>query len=371
VRGRVLTIAPFLWSGAGRAIVRLQVELLRAGWDCSVVSSGSSKGERDWPEYVRELRAIGVPYHRIDFFERDPAVTWTSIDALADLLRQERFDVMHAHSGVPAFAATAARDIVGRRIPAIATLHSWNPERPAWMNRADTWSLNRCDRVVADSRSYAAVLRRHGVHANRLRTIHLGVDMPDAPRPSRTPGGARGLRVVSVARIEPRKDQATLLRGFAAYHRRFGGELALVGPDGDAEYAQRLRRDSDSRGWSDGVRFVGKAAHVAPWHRWADVFVTTSRDEGLGLSLLEAMAAGLPTVATLVDGHADFVRAGRNSLVIPVGSPAALADALVRLHAEPALRARLGRAGRATVQRQFDWERTAAQYISLFESVRR
>jgi glycosyltransferase involved in cell wall biosynthesis len=365
MRPRLLTIVPFLWSGAGRAIVRLQLELQAAGWDCEVVTAGRSRGLSDWPDYVRDLRRHRIPRHRIDFFDRDPAVTWQGVAALADLLRRTPFDLVHAHAGVPAFAATAARDITGLGLPVVATLHSWNPDRPSWMNRADVWALNRCDRVVTDSRSYANYLVGEGLEARRCETILLGVDLPaaDVERPTRR---SRGLRVLSVGRIEPRKDQETLLRGFARLRERSVAELAIVGPDGDAGYADRLREAAGRNGWTRGVRFVGKARSVEPWYRWADVFVTTSRDEGLGLSLLEAMAHRLPAVCTMVEGHADFVRPDRNGLVIPTGDPDALADALARLEGDARLRQRLGRQGRDTVARLFDWHRTTAAYLRLF-----
>jgi hypothetical protein len=80
---RILVVTPFMWSGAGKAIVRLAGALQGLGHDLCVVSSGESKGLTDWPGYVDQLKAARIPYHQVDFFDRSPEVVWTSVDRLA------------------------------------------------------------------------------------------------------------------------------------------------------------------------------------------------------------------------------------------------------------------------------------------------
>src|SRR5437764_10171771 len=146
---RILVVTPFMWSGAGKAIVRLAGGLRSLGHCLDVVSSGSSKGFTDWPSYVEDLKTLGIPYTPIDFFNRAPEVFWLSVDRLRQVVKDFGPDVIHAHSGVAAFGAMACSDL-----PILATLHSWNPERPAWMNTMDLWALNRCNRVACVSSSY-------------------------------------------------------------------------------------------------------------------------------------------------------------------------------------------------------------------------
>jgi glycosyltransferase involved in cell wall biosynthesis len=368
LKKRILTITPFLWSGAGKAIVRLVKELKVRGLECELISSGDSRGMSDWPEYVRQLKRAEVPYHTIDFFARDSALMWQGIQQLGKLLQETRFDLLHVHAGEPAFAAVAAMDLAKKQIPIVATFHSWNPDRPEWMNHADVWALNQCDHVVANSESYLRILLQWGLDATKSQTIHLGVDCPPlATRPKRREQRRRKFRILSVGRIEPRKDQETLLRAFASFHDKFpASELWIAGPPGDDAYFRKLKRRAIQYGWDEGVRWLGKVADPGQLFYAADLYVTASRDEGLGLALLEAMSYGLPTLCTPVPGHLDFAEDDRNTRFFPLGDYQKLCVALCELHGDPSLRARLGRCARQTVRRRFSWRKTVASYLKVY-----
>jgi glycosyltransferase involved in cell wall biosynthesis len=361
---RILTLTPFLWSGAGKAIVRLQLELRARGFECDVVSTGSCRGLADWPEYVEELRRAGVGYAVVNLFDRDAAELRRSVGAVGRLIRARRPDLLHAHSGVAAYVAAGARSGLEPSIPLVTTFHSWNPSRPEWMNHADVAALARSDRVVTVSRSYRRTLRQWGLDLGSCETIRLGVDLP--ARETR-PGGARTFTILTLARIEPRKDLETALRGFAQFRRRVpASELLVAGPVADVGYFERLCARAARFRWTDGVRFLGKVEAPEVWYRRADAYVTASRDEGLGLSLLEAMSWGLPAVATPVAGHRDFVRSGGNALTFAPGDAAGLARALLALHVDPARARRLGAAARRTVERSYSWSSTVERYLALY-----
>jgi len=367
---RVLVITPFLWSGAGKAIVRLILDLRTKGYRFEIVSSGRSRGLSDWPEYVRALRSAGIRYHAIDFFDRTPERFWQSAHKLTELIQSKRFHLVHVHAGVPAFAALVARDRLGIGFPIVATFHSWNPDRPAWMNHADIWALNRCDHVITVSSSYQEELEAWGLDKKKSETIHLGIDIPACG--CLTIGGPanRPFRVLSVGRLEPRKDQETLLRGFALLRKRFPeSELYLAGPVGDREYHERLRHRAKQNGWERQVRFLGKVKDLDARYRTADLFVSTSRDEGLGLAVLEAMSYGLPVICTPVAGHRDFVEDGRNARVIPVGDFKRLAKAMSEIHSDPNMRIRLGENARQTIREEFSWTVTVGEYDGVFRTL--
>jgi glycosyltransferase involved in cell wall biosynthesis len=366
--GQILMITPFLWSGAGKVIVRLLLEMKRRGFECSVVSSGRSRGLADWPEYVSEIRRAGIAYHTMDFFDRDPARLWQSIEQLTDFLEQHRIDLVHAHAGVPAFAASVSRDRLTRSFGLLATFHSWNPQRPAWMNVADVWALNRCDRVIAISRSYQSELQSWGLDPSRVETICLGVDLPTL----RTRESSRWqlFRVLSLGRIEPRKDQETLIRAFAIFHREYSDtELCIAGPAGDQGYANRLTSKAHRYGWDRGVRFLGKVKNPDAWFGKSDLFVSTSTDEGLGLSLLEAMSHGLPALCTAVNGHIEYAGDGFNARMFQAGDAEAAANLMRELYLDAGQRARLGANARATVTRSFTWDRVIKQYLEVYRSL--
>jgi glycosyltransferase involved in cell wall biosynthesis len=368
VVGNILMITPFLWSGAGKVIVRLLLELKRYGFECSIISSGRSRGFADWPEYVCEIRRAGIEYRTLDFFDRDPARVWQSIEQLTDFLEQQRINLVHVHAGVPAFAASVSRDRLARPFGLLATFHSWNPQRPAWMNVADVWALNRCDRVIAVSRSYQKELESWGLDSSRVETICPGVDLPTVrgcESSRRQP-----FRLLSLGRIEPRKDQETLMRAFSIFHREYPEtELCIAGPVGDQDYADRLISKARRYKWDRGMRFLGKVRVADAWYGKSNLFVSTSIDEGLGLSLLEAMSHGMPALCTAVNGHIEFAEDGFNARLFQAGDADAAAILMRELYLDAGKRARLGANARATVARSFTWDRVIEHYLEVYRSL--
>jgi glycosyltransferase involved in cell wall biosynthesis len=366
--GNILMITPFLWSGAGKVIVRLLLELKRYGFECSIISSGRSRGFADWPEYIREIRRAGIEYRTIDFFDRDPARVWQSIERLTGFLEKHRIDIVHVHAGVPAFAASVSRDRLTRPFGLLATFHSWNPQRPAWMNVADVWALNRCDRVIAVSRSYQKELESWGLDSSRVETICPGIDLPTVC--GHESSRRQPFRLLSLGRIEPRKDQETLLRAFSIFHRKYPKtELCIAGPAGDQDYADRLISKAHRYKWDHGVRFLGKVRAPAAWYGKSNLFVSTSTDEGLGLSLLEAMSHGMPALCTAVNGHIEFAEDGFNARLFQVGNADTAAKLMRELYLDAGKRARLGANARATVARGFTWDRVIEQYLEAYRAL--
>jgi glycosyltransferase involved in cell wall biosynthesis len=366
---RVLVITPFLWSGAGKAIVRLIRDLQPKGFDFELISSGTSRGQSDWPEYVELLRKMKVSYHTIDFFDRSPEVHWESILRLTEFIRSRKFQMIHVHAGVPAFAATVVRERLGARIPIVATFHSWNPARPVWMNHADIWALSRCDCVITDSNSYLTLLRDWGLNAAQSEPVHLGIDMPKvSPASRQKKSGA--FRILNVGRLEPRKDQMSLLRGFSLFRKRFPeSSLRLAGPVGDEAYARQLRQRAAQFGWDRGVHFMGMVQNLDELYRGADLFISTSKDEGLGLAVLEAMSYGLPVICTPIAGHSDFAEDGVNSRFVPIGDFKGLALTIQDLFDNPEMRARLGENASRMVSSRFSWTHTTERYADVFGSL--
>jgi glycosyltransferase involved in cell wall biosynthesis len=219
------------------------------------------------------------------------------------------------------------------------------------------------DAVVAPSRATAAELSRdYGVDA--VEVIPNGVSpLPAAPphRPELPPV------VLYAGRLRSRKAVAVLL---AAMPRVLAAEprcrLVLVG---DGEQGARVAAAVRERGLSAHVEMTGTLSRAMTLQRLAsaDVFCLPSTYEGMPLAILEAMAAGLPVVATAVSGNPEAVEDGVTGLLVPPESATALADALLALLADPERRRRMGEAGRRRVAERFSIERVAAQYLELLE----
>ena len=203
------------------------------------------------------------------------------------------------------------------------------------------------DRHVAVAPAIADELATAGL--TRLTTITNGIDLArfDRCRPATTADGPRS--VVCVGRFDPDVKGQDILIEAVAICRRQGLPLTLTlaGPSGGPGHA-RLAALAQDAGLGDAIRFELDRLDVEAVLAEHDVFALASRSEGFGLALVEAMAAGLPVVSTRTGGPALLVRDGENGLLVPPGDAAALAAALGRLAADPALAGMLAQAGRRT-----------------------
>ena len=173
---------------------------------------------------------------------------------------------------------------------------------------------------------------------------------------------------MTVAQLEPRKGQETLLEALAQLrHEGKDIELTIVG-DGPAR--GDVERRAAELGLTDVVTFVGALGQdeVGSFYRSADVFCLPSFSEGVPTVLMEAMASGLPVVATAIMGVPELVQDGCG-LLVPAGRPDSLAEALERLISDPELRRVLGEAGRHKVVAEFNIEKSAAELHKLFSEV--
>jgi glycosyltransferase involved in cell wall biosynthesis len=351
---RIVHVTPFLWSGAGGALVRLAEAQRAAGSEVTVVTTGRSRGGSDWPAQRQRLRRAGVAHVRLDFYAREPNVFWPSVEALGRLLARQRPDIAHAHAGVPACALAVCRDRGPWRGAAIGHLNSWGVGRPSWMDTMDAWGLARLDRVVCIARAYQARLAQLGVTRARIRYVPWGLDLLDRIPETRADSEARPI-VGFVGRIEPRKNQVAVVEAFARVRRTWPDlALELVGPIADHGYADAVRQAITAAGLDDSVRLTGPVPDVAPFVRRWCAFVSASLDEGQGLAVLEAMALGVPVVAAKARGIEDYMDVA-TGVVVARATPAALARGLGQVLARPGQTlARLKRA-RGLVVRRYRW----------------
>ena len=367
---RILPVTPFLWSGAGGALVRLAEAQASAGAEIAVVTTGQSLGGRDWPAQRLRLRRAGVRHVRLDFYARDPATFWPSVEGLAALVARFQPHVAHAHAGVPACALAIARDRGAWRGAAIGHLNSWGVGRPAWMDTMDAWGLARLDRVVCISRAYQARLAALGVPRARLRYIPWGVDLLERIQEPRGATEARGI-VGFVGRIEPRKNQLAIVEAFARVRRRWPDlALELVGPVADHGYADAVRRAVSDAGLDDVVRMTGAVPDVVPFARRWCAFVSASADEGQGLAVLEAMALGVPIVAARARGIEDYLDA-TTGIVVARPAPAALAAGIGQVLAAPGPTLGRVRRARRLVTGRYAWPTALRALSALYRDVSR
>lgn len=292
-------------------------------------------------------------------------ISVAAIRALRVLIRNRGVRVVHTHGfKADALGYLAAR---GAGVALVSTPHGWSADegwRIALYEAVGRAFMKRCQRVYPLSGSLEADLLTRGFRRDRVRLVANAVD--DEPlRPIFAEREAAGPRlrgmVLFVGRLIPAKGVFELVEGYAraALHGR--PELRLVG-DGPARPA--LQRRAAELGVGARVVFSGYVSDVREWLRRADALVLPSYSEGLPRVLMEAAAAGVPIVASDIAGVRQLIADDVNGLLVPRRDPGALAAALERLLADPALRRRLAGAARRTI----DERHTAARQARAFEA---
>jgi len=300
-------------------------------------------------------------------------------DRLARRWLVEPPDVAHAHFWMSGLAAH--RGARGTGIPVLQTFHALGTVKRRYQGASDPSPPSRLQLEAGLARDAALVvatcsdevteLAALGAPAQRVAVVPCGVDLdrftphgPRAPRTSRH-------RILSLGRLVERKGVETTIRALPEVP---GAELVIVGGGdaiADAELA-RLVAAAQACGVRDRVHLLGQIARedVPALLRSADVVVSVPWYEPFGMVPLEAMACGVPVVASAVGGHLDTVLDGRTGALVPPRDPAALAQRLRELLADPARLAAIGSAAATRARSRYGWGRIASEMELLYHRVR-
>jgi glycosyltransferase involved in cell wall biosynthesis len=236
----------------------------------------------------------------------------------------------------------------------------------------ERWIAREAAGVIATCQDEVGELAVMGAPVERVTVVPCGVDPGQfSPRGAAVPQPTTAIRLLSLGRLVPRKGIEDVLVALAGLPR---AELVVAGgPEAaklssDPEY-RRLAAVADRLGVRDRVRFLGQVGRdqVPPLLRSSDIVVCTPWYEPFGIVPLEAMACGLPVVATAVGGMLDTVVPGVTGRLVPPRRPDLLRDTLARLIAEPRTRQRMGRAGEERVRALYSWERVAARTANVYD----
>jgi glycosyltransferase involved in cell wall biosynthesis len=320
------------------------------------------------------LRAARIPFRSLRWLAREvrPDRDVRAYFELRSSLDELRPDLVSVHTAKAGWLGRLACRSLG--IPVVYTPHGWAigtrlSATEGWLyTHAERVAAKWCQAIVCVSEYEMQIAVNKMVSdRNRLHVIHNGV-ADIAPSLRADPGCSNWVRFVSVARFERPKDHATLLRALAGLgsFRDPNVELTLIG-DGPGESA--ARRLAFQLGIAEHVRFHGYEADPAHVLAEAHGFVLSSRSEGFPRSILEAMRAGLPVIASDVGGVREAVDDGKTGLLVPAGSASDLTVALRLLVGDPARRRCMGCAGRRRYEERFSFERMAEKTAALYAVV--
>jgi glycosyltransferase involved in cell wall biosynthesis len=283
--------------------------------------------------------------------------------------------LIHAFSPEAAQAALIAARLA--RVPLVVTIMNCGPYPPF-----DRQILRRSDRVLAVSRAVEGDLLALGIRPERIACIPSGIDFAHLDRAGsgtlrRELGLPAGTPLIGmVATLEPKKAQDVLLRAIPAVLETFPeARFVLLGTDhattaaAAGPYEAELRRLAHALQIADHVHFLGHRPEAAALLGDLDVSVLCSRKEALGLAAVESLAAGVPFVASAVEGLREVVADGVTGLLVPPDDPPALAAGIAGLLGDRALARRLGAAGRRDVRDRFDADRLALRNLAVYEAL--
>lgn len=366
-------------TGGEQVLLQLCRTLLREGHLVEVLCPGPG-------ELPAVLEKMGVPVR----FERlaktyDLFAVWR----MARLIRRESYSIVHTHGMLVNVLGRLACRLAGGTAN-VSTVHLTRDlggaprvggigarlKNAFYYRLLDNWTVSFCAKVVAVSRAVRADLLEQGVPEEKILVIPNGIDPGDFDEISS--GECDEFRrelgcdvdaplIGMVARLSPQKDIPCFLGALERLRESHPRMRAFVAGSGPSEH--EIRRRVADLDLGKVVRLLGHRKDAARLIRSCDVFVLSSRWEGLPLTVLEAMACSRPVVATAVDGTVEAVVNEETGLLVPPGDALALESALRRLLDDPELRLRYGRAGRRRLEERFHVDRVAQSHLRLYESL--
>jgi glycosyltransferase involved in cell wall biosynthesis len=340
-----------------------------------------------WVEPITEL---GVPVVSLDC--RNTRDIPKGIKRLRAWLQTNRPDLVHSHL----WAANIIGRIAGRitNIPVISSVHNPDHEPQAWSDGADVSLITRhavkaLDRWTANLGSDRLIAVSDYVRKSASRDLHYSFDSvelvynPFDVDLMKEPTGkhrtdllreiglsADSLILLNVARVSPQKGLLYAVRALPAILRQYPRvHLLSVGATTDPRWTAELKREAGALGVGDHFHMLGARPNVVDFLRACDIFVFPSLYEGLGIALIEAMAAGCVCVATNTGPIPEVVQNGKDGVLVPPADPDALAHVICDLLGSPDRRAHLSTEARQTAFRRFQPKESAEQLMSIYESV--
>ncbi len=351
------------WRGGQQQIAYLVGQLLKHGVNTLLICRRGS-------QILRHFDSTGLPVEAVKI--RNP---WDILAAgkIAKILKSQGFRILHAHSS----HALSLGLLVKMLLPKIILIASRRVDFPVRKPLIGSLKYNNrlVNTIVCVSENVASVLRRCGVEESKITVIHSGIDLnrfspraqtEDLRQTYKIP--EKAIVVGTVAAMVGHKDYPTLLEAAARVLRH--REDAIFCAAGEGPDRGKLERIHAQLELGNRFLFLGFRENVSQIYKLFDIFVLASRMEGLGTAALEAMASGLPVIATSAGGIAEIIVDNSNGLLVPSNDPDALADAIIKLIDESRLRERLAENAIETVSR-FSIENTALKHITLYKDLLR
>ena len=340
---------------------------------CDVLVNSPSEGR-----FCDILREKKVKVYHLDTTR---SFNWLSAVKMAQLIKKEQVSLVHAHAP---FAGSIISSLAGRLagIPVIIHAHlqdalSSNSLIRSYQNVMNYWTSRKCcDAIIAVSHQVKDALITEGFDSHKFHVVHNGTPINTQEIDSNIPSELNIPEdipvVIHIGRLCKSKGQHLLLQAAANLHQlRQEAVCLIVGKDleEDGAYLKYLKDLAQELGIHKSVYFLGHRADIPQLLASSDLLVLPSNAEGLPLVILEAMAAGLPVVATPVGGIPEVVIHQETGLLVPVEDVQALGDAILKLLQNPNLQYEIGNNGLNMVRKDFSVEKMCREVFDIYQKV--
>lgn len=326
--------------------------------------------------FIETARRRAMPVHVIPESGRFDSSVMAD---LAALVRELTPHIVQSHAVKAHFLVRKTG--LHRQVPWVAFHHGYTaPDlRARLYNQLDRWSLRAARQVLTMSEPFRRELIRKGVAPDRIAVVHNAI-APDWGAGSREPSVAAALRarlkiasggkvILLVGRLSREKDHATLLAAMSKLRQNGAVPQARLVLVGDGPERARIEQEVGALGLAGAVTLTGQVPSAEPYYGIADVAVLSSLSEGSPNALLEAMAVGVPVVATRVGGVPEIVSDGENALLVAPRDIAGMAGALEKVLTNRDLAGDLVREAHRTVQTRHTPEARTQRLIGIYRSV--
>lgn len=328
---------------------------------------------------AQEMRDAGF---QVEVLGRRPGFDTQCMRDLAKLWRKHGVQLVHAHQYTPYFYAMGARGFFRKTPPILFTEHGrFFPDLPNWKHKIFNRILSGSrDGISAVSRSVGdALVKNEGIPASRIEVVLNGIDerrfaekrLADAEKTAlRASLGLTNERVILfTARLDPIKDHPAAICAMKILLEMSAGQSAqkpvLLLAGGGPERSN-LEQCISENGLEKHVRLLGERSDVAELLQIAEIFLLTSKSEGIPLTILEAFASGVPVAATNVGGIPEVIESGKNGLLAPSGDSGKIAEHLNRLLTEPEFASSISQNAQERFFREFTETKMVGEYEKIF-----
>jgi glycosyltransferase involved in cell wall biosynthesis len=370
-------------GGPALHVAYLTAGLRERGYDTTLVAGTLARGEDSMAFVASDLDVNVVTIPELGR-EISPVRDLVATLRLARLIRREQPQIVHTHTAkAGTVGRVAARLAGGAQKPVVVhTFHGhvlrgyFGPARSRFFRWLERWLARHTTALIAVSPQVRDELVKLGVAPReKFTVIRLGIELGD--RVADTDGRADTRRYLGIAperfavgwigRMTAIKNTEDVLNAFKELRDR--GIDAMLCMVGDGPDRPQLERRAHELGIMRDTLFLGYQKEVAPLYAAFDALILPSSNEGTPVSVIEALAARRPVVATRVGGVPDIVREGEDGFLVEIGDTEALAERLARLASDPALRSRMGDAARARVLPRYAVDRLVDDIDRLYRSL--